>query len=53
MISTPHVWLERSTEGTTAQIHSGGLIITRLINEIGIANKVAEALWDSLGVASG
>lgn len=52
-ISTAHVRLERSTGGTTAHIHGGGLIISRMINEMGIANKVAQALKDSPGVASG
>jgi hypothetical protein len=30
--------------GTTFHVHGGGLVISRMINEFGIAKKVAEAI---------
>jgi hypothetical protein len=34
----------RSATTTTFRVHGGGLVISRLINELGIAKKVAQAL---------
>jgi hypothetical protein len=46
-LTTAHVKLERTPAGTKAHVHGGGLIIGRLVNELGIANKVAKALKSS------
>lgn len=51
-MTTAHVRLERMPEGTKAHVHGGGLIISRIFNEMGIANKVAKAIKDSPGLAS-
>jgi hypothetical protein len=47
-MTTAHVKLERTPAGTTAHIHGGGLIIGRIVNEFGIANKVAKAIKASV-----
>jgi hypothetical protein len=42
-----NVHLEQ-TSGTTAfRVHGGGFVISRLINELGIAKKVAAALEEA------
>jgi hypothetical protein len=46
-MTTAHVKLERTPDGTKAHVHGGGLIIGRLVNELGIANKVAKAIKSS------
>jgi hypothetical protein len=45
------VHLTRKENATTFQVHGGGLIVGRLVNEFGIARRVTEALKDSLGSA--
>ena len=37
---------------TTFRVHGGGLIITRLLNEFGIAKKVAHSIEEAFGTAS-
>ena len=44
-----NVHLDRDGNTTTFRVHGGGLIISRLINELGIAKKVAGALQQALG----
>jgi hypothetical protein len=38
------VHLDQASNATTFRIHGGGLVISRMINEFGIAKKVAEAI---------
>ena len=38
------VHLDLSNDSTTFHVHGGGLVISRMINEFGIAKKVAEAI---------
>lgn len=42
--STASVRLASSGGATVIRVHGGGLIISRLINELGIARKVAAAI---------
>ncbi len=39
---------QRQGDSTVFSVHGGGLIITRLVNELGIARQVAQALskWE-------
>jgi hypothetical protein len=46
-MTTAHVKLERTPAGTKAHVHGGGLIIGRIVNEFGIANRVAKAIKSS------
>jgi hypothetical protein len=41
------VHLDHDGDTTTFHVHGGGLVISRMINEFGIAKKVAEALEQS------
>ena len=43
------VHLSREGNATTFHVHGGGLIITRAINEFGIAKKVAATIKESFG----
>jgi hypothetical protein len=45
--STATVHLDQEGSATTFHIHGGGLVISRLINELGIAKKVAAAITDA------
>jgi hypothetical protein len=51
--STATVRLSRQDNSTTFHVQGGGLVISRMINEKGIAKKVAEAIKESLGASSG
>ena len=51
--TTATVHRQQDGNVTTFHIHGGGLIIGRIMNEMGIAKKVAAALQDSLGQPSG
>ncbi|WP_300609144.1 hypothetical protein [Trebonia sp.] len=42
--TTANVHLSRDGNATTFQVHGGGLVITRIINEFGIAKKVATTI---------
>ncbi len=44
--STATVRLASSGGATVIHVHGGGLLITRLINEFGIAKKVASAIQE-------
>jgi len=48
-LSFATVRLDQEGTNTTFQVHGGGLIITRLVNELGIARTVTEAIKESLG----
>ncbi len=41
------VHLDQQGNTTTFHIHGGGLVISRMINEFGIAKKVAEAVEET------
>ncbi len=45
------VRLSRNGNATTFRIHGGGLIISRLVNEFGIARTVTAAIEEKLGSA--
>lgn len=48
--STAIVHLDQEdSNATTFHVHGGGLAISRLINEFGVAKKVAEALGEAFG----
>src|ERR1700761_5683420 len=50
--ATVHVGQDQDGTATTFHVHGGGLIVTRLINELGIARTVTEAIKESLGSAA-
>src|ERR1700722_2611415 len=45
--STATVHLDRDGNATTFHIHGGGLVISRMVNEFGIAKKVAETIAEA------
>jgi hypothetical protein len=47
--STATVHLDRDGDGdaTTFHVHGGGLVISRMVNEFGIAKKVAAAIQEA------
>ncbi len=47
--STASVHLSRDGDGTTFDVRGGGSVISRMVNERGIAKKVAETIKQSLG----
>lgn len=47
--ATASVHLSRDGDATTFHVRGGGLVITRMVNEMGIAKKVAETIKESLG----
>jgi hypothetical protein len=46
------VHLARDENATTFHVHGGGLIVGRLVNELGIARTVTAVIKESLGSAS-
>jgi hypothetical protein len=44
-LANVHLTLEGNT--TTFHVHGGGLVISRMINEFGIAKRVAQAIEES------
>jgi hypothetical protein len=42
--STATVHLDRDENATTFHVHGGGLVISRMVNELGIAKKIAAAI---------
>jgi hypothetical protein len=44
--STATVHLDQDGNATTFHVHGGGLVISRMVNEFGIAKKVAAALQE-------
>lgn len=42
--STATVHLDRDGSATTFHVHGGGLVISRMVNELGIAKKVAATI---------
>ncbi len=45
--STPTVHLDRNGNATTFHVHGGGLVISRMVNEFGIAKKAAAAIAEA------
>jgi hypothetical protein len=43
------VHLDRDENATTFHVHGGGLVISRMVNEFGIAKKVAAAINEAFG----
>jgi hypothetical protein len=50
--STATVHLTRDANATTFHVHGGGLVISRMVNEFGIAKKVAATIEEAFGTAS-
>jgi hypothetical protein len=46
------VHLEQGDHTTTFHVHGGGLVISRMINEFGIAKKVAQAIESAFTTTS-
>jgi hypothetical protein len=47
--ATATVHLDRDGDATTFHVHGGGLVVSRMVNEFGIAKKVAAAIEDAFG----
>ena len=47
--STATVHLDRDGNATTFHVHGGGLVISRMVNEFGIAKKVAATIAEAFG----
>ena len=45
------VRLARNGNATTFHVHGGGLIVGRIVNELGIGRKVTAAIKESMGSA--
>jgi hypothetical protein len=45
--STATVHLTRDADATVFHVHGGGLVISRMVNEFGIAKKAAEAITEA------
>jgi hypothetical protein len=49
--STATVHLDRDGNATTFHVHGGGLVISRMISEFGIAKKVAAPITEAFGTS--
>ena len=49
--STATVHLDRDGDTTTFRVHGGGLVVSRMVNELGIAKKVAAAILEAFTTA--
>jgi hypothetical protein len=47
--STATVHLTRDGDATIFHVHGGGLVISRMVNEFGIAKKAAAAITEAFG----
>ena len=47
--STATVHLTRDGDATVFHVHGGGLVISRMVNEFGIAKQAAEAITEAFG----
>ena len=45
--ATATVHLDREANATTFHVHGGGLVISRMVNEFGIAKKVAATIEEA------
>ena len=50
--STATVHLDQDGNATTFHAHGGGLVISRMVNEFGIAKKAAAAITEVFGARS-
>jgi hypothetical protein len=50
--SVANVHVEQESGTTTFRVHGGGFVISRMINELGIAKKVATALQEAFKPAT-
>ena len=50
--STATVHLDQDGNATTFHVHGGGLVISRMVNEFGIAKKVATAIEEAFPARS-
>ena len=48
--STATVHLDRDGNATTFHVHGGGLVISRMVNEFGIAKKVAATIEEAFPI---
>ena len=48
--STATVHLDRDGNATTFHFHGGGLVISRMVNEFGIAKKVAATIEEAFAI---
>jgi len=48
--STATVHLDRDGNATTFHVHGGGLVISRMVNEFGIAKKVAATIEEAFAI---
>jgi hypothetical protein len=48
-----NVHLDQDSNTTTFRVHGGGFIISRMINELGIAKKVAAAIEEAFRPTAG
>jgi hypothetical protein len=48
---TATVHMDQDGSSTTFHVHGGGLVISRMVNEFGMAKKVAAAIEDAFGAA--
>ena len=46
------VHLDQGSNTTTFHVHGGGLVISRMINEFGIAKTVAEAIEEAFAATA-
>ena len=47
--SSATVHVDQDGDATTFHVHGGGLVISRMVNEFGIAKKVAAAIGEAFG----
>ena len=50
--ATATVHMDQDGSSTTFHVHGRGLVISRMVNEFGIAKRVAAAIEDTFGAAS-
>jgi hypothetical protein len=46
-VSTATVHLDQNGDATTFHVHGGGLVVSRMVNEFGIAKKAAAAIAEA------
>jgi hypothetical protein len=51
--STATVHLDQNQDATTFHVHGGGLVISRMVNEFGIAKKVAATIQEAFATRPG
>jgi hypothetical protein len=51
-VSTATVHLDQDGGDTTFHVHGGGLVVTRMVNELSIARQVAAVIEQAFGAGS-